>query len=89
MGATAIQMGTLVKLVRVLMLGPVCVILSILAPRLCEDSGEPTARVSAERPKSNRPPLHHLVPWFILGFLGMVAARPFGLIPHAVLAPRD
>jgi len=85
MGATAVQMGTLVKLVRVLMLGPVCLILSLLAPRLCEDSREAGAPVS--RPHPARPPIHHLVPWFILGFLGMIAARSFGLIPQAALAP--
>ncbi len=34
LGATAVQMGTLVKLVRVLMLGPVCLVLSLVAPRL-------------------------------------------------------
>ncbi|WP_257547229.1 YeiH family protein [Sphingopyxis sp. DBS4] len=87
MGATAIQMGTLVKLVRVLMLGPVCLTLSILAPRLCEDGTELARLASAERRKANRLPIHHLVPWFILGFLGMIAARSFGLIPQAALAP--
>lgn len=34
LGATAVQVGTLVKLVRVLMLGPVCLLLSLLAPWL-------------------------------------------------------
>lgn len=85
MGAPAIQMGTLVKLVRVLMLGPVCLILSILAPRLCEGGDE--AGAPAAHPHPARPPIHHLVPWFILGFLGMIAARSFGLIPQAALAP--
>jgi len=88
MGATAIQIGTLVKLVRVLMLGPVCLILSLLAPRLGENASQPAAHMAAgARPKSGRPPIHQLVPWFILGFLAMVAARSFGLIPHAALAP--
>ncbi|MDQ2893920.1 MAG: putative sulfate exporter family transporter [Pseudomonadota bacterium] len=88
MGATAIQIGTLVKLVRVLMLGPVCLLLSILAPRLREETDEPAPHVTAgDRPASGRPPIHQLVPWFILGFLGMVAARSLGLIPAAALAP--
>jgi hypothetical protein len=34
LGAAAVQMGTLVKLVRVLMLGPICLVLSLIAPRL-------------------------------------------------------
>jgi uncharacterized integral membrane protein (TIGR00698 family) len=71
LGARAVQMGTLVKLVRVLMLGPVCVVLSLLG-------GET---------KGARPPLHKLVPWFIIGFLLLVAGRSFGLIPAPALAP--
>ena len=88
MGATAIQIGTLVKLVRVLMLGPVCLMLSILAPRLREETDEPAPHVTAgDRPAPGRPPIHHLVPWFILGFLAMVAARSLDLIPQGALAP--
>ena len=71
LGARAVQMGTLVKLVRVLMLGPVCVVLSLIG-------GEA---------KGARPPLHKLVPWFIIGFLLLVAARSFGLIPAPALVP--
>ena len=75
MGAVAVQMGTLVKLVRVLMLGPVCVTLSLIGNR-------------AERGATRAtPPLHKLVPWFIIGFLALVAARSADLIPHATLAP--
>ena len=80
LGATAVQVGTLVKLVRVLMLGPVCLLLSLLASRL---GGE--AAASAERPRPARPPVHHLVPWFIQGFLAMIALRSFDLIPQAAL----
>lgn len=69
--AASVQMGTLVKLVRVLMLGPVILILSLLGRR---DSG---ARVS----------LRHLVPWFIVGFLLLMALRSLAWIPDAVLAP--
>lgn len=88
MGAAAVQIGTLVKLVRVLMLGPVCVLLSFFAPRLHEEAGELAAPVSVDdHAKSGRPPIHLLVPWFILGFLAMVAARSFGFIPHVALAP--
>jgi len=89
-GATAVQMGTLVKLVRVLMLGPVCLALSLVAPRLREEADGPAPNVTTgDRPGPGRPPLHHLVPWFIIGFLVLVAARSARLIPHAALAPAN
>ena len=66
--ALSIQIGTFVKLVRVLMLGPVIFLLSF---------------ASAGR-TGRRPALHRLVPWFILGFLAMLAARSFGLIDAAM-----
>jgi len=75
MGAVAIQLGTLVKLIRVLMLGPVCLALSI---------GTATA---GDRPQAGLPPLHRLVPWFILGFLALVALRSVDAVPHAALPP--
>src|SRR3546814_20322089 len=71
--ALAAQTGTLVKLVRVLMLGPVVVVLSLLSRRRGDNRG--------------RPPLRGLFPWFILGFLGLAAARPIGLIPEGALGP--
>ncbi len=77
-GSVAVQIGTLVKLVRVLMLGPVVLVLSLLAPRLS---------ASGDQPKPARPPLHRLVPWFIVGFLLMAALRSLDLVPQAVLAP--
>jgi len=79
LGAAAVQIGTLTKLVRVLMLGPVCVALAFLAPRLRE-AGDASEGVM-------RPKLSQLVPWFILGFLGLVAIRSLGLIPTAAVAP--
>jgi uncharacterized integral membrane protein (TIGR00698 family) len=87
-GPAAVQMGTLVKLVRVLMLGPVCLLLSLVAPGLREETDEPAPHITTgDRPHRGRPPLHHLVPWFIIGFLLLVAARSFGLVPQAALAP--
>ena len=78
-GPAAVQMGTLVKLVRVLMLGPVCVVLSLTSAGLREESGE--------HPVRGRPPLHHLVPWFILGFLALAGLRSLGAVPQAALTP--
>jgi uncharacterized integral membrane protein (TIGR00698 family) len=77
-GAAAIRMGTLIKLVRVLMLGPVCIALSLVMARAGDATG-------GRRPAT--PPLRHLVPWFILGFLALVAARSFEVIPSALLGP--
>jgi uncharacterized membrane protein YadS len=86
LGAAAVQMGTLVKLVRVLMLGPVCLVLSLIAPRLAPQeppAGEFVAGTAAPRKFD----LAHLVPWFIVGFLAMVACRSMGLVPTAAIAP--
>ena len=88
MGAKSVQVGTLVKLIRVLMLGPVCLVLSLLTPRLREETDEPAPHVTAgDRPQPGRPPLHQLVPWFIIGFLAMMALRSASLIPVWALAP--
>lgn len=86
--ALSVQVGTLVKLVRVLMLGPVVLVLSLLEGRLREEIDEPAPAVTAgDRPEPGRVPVHRLVPWFIIGFLTMAALRSFGLIPNAALAP--
>ncbi|HEV7599319.1 MAG TPA: putative sulfate exporter family transporter, partial [Bradyrhizobium sp.] len=65
----------LVKLVRVLMLGPVVVLLSLFRSRI---------GVSGPAP---RPGLVHLIPWFIIGFLVLATARSGGLIPNVLLGP--
>jgi len=71
-GIASAQIGTLVKLVRVLMLGPVVILLSILAGR-----ASPSARPGLS--------FNRLVPWFIVGFLGLALLRSLGLIPDRVL----
>ena len=77
-GAVANQAGTLIKLVRVLMLGPVCLSLAILtAVRGREGEAAPAPRRGLA--------IHQLVPWFIIGFLLMMAARSLGLIPAAAV----
>lgn len=87
-GGLAVQVGTMVKLVRVLMLGPVVLVLSLLASRLREEADEPPPHLTAgDRPKPGRPPVHKLVPWFIIGFVILAALRSVGAIPHPTLAP--
>ncbi|HEX3423120.1 MAG TPA: putative sulfate exporter family transporter [Sphingomicrobium sp.] len=87
-GATAMHIGTLVKLIRVLMLGPVCVVLSLISSKLREEPDEPAPHVTAgDRPRAGRPPLHRLVPWFVIGFVAMIGVRSTGLLPPPVLTP--
>ena len=99
-GALSNQVGTVVKLVRVLMLGPVVLALSLLTRGLRDEPGEAAPAVTAgERPKQGarqgakrgprrgRPALGELVPWFIVGFLAVLALRSAGLIPSGLLHP--
>lgn len=80
-GAVATQAGALIKLVRVLMLGPVCLGLAVAtALRRRRAGGADGSAASATRLR-----LGQLVPWFIVGFLLMMAARSMALIPAAVL----
>ena len=87
-GLAAVQVGTLVKLVRVLMLGPVVLVLSMLAGRLRDETDEPAPHVTAgDRPKPGRVALHKVVPWFILAFLVLATAHSLDLVPAAILPP--
>ena len=87
-GTVAVQLGTLVKLVRVLMLGPVVLGVSLLTRRLRDETDEALPHVTAgDRPTPGAPALHKLVPWFIVGFLGLAALRSCGLVPQAALHP--
>jgi uncharacterized integral membrane protein (TIGR00698 family) len=87
-GLVSVQLGTLVKLVRVLMLGPVVLALSLLMR-----SRRRANSMSAQIPDQHLPrrsalaTVMQLVPWFIIGFLGMVALRSADLLPQAWLAP--
>ena len=88
MGAKSVQIGTLVKLIRVLMLGPVCLVLSLMTARLREAPDERAPHVTAgDRPQPGRPALHQLVPWFIIGFIMMVVLRSADVIPAVALSP--
>ena len=69
--AVSTQVGTLVKLMRVLMLGPVVLMLGLLRGR----PGKARARIG------------QMLPWFIFGFIGMAAARSIGFIPQTALVP--
>jgi uncharacterized integral membrane protein (TIGR00698 family) len=75
-GALSNQVGTVIKLVRVLMLGPVVLGLSLFANRIKPAS----ARLHLRKPR-----FHEFVPWFIIGFLVVLAVRSVGLIPEGLL----
>ncbi|WP_347557719.1 putative sulfate exporter family transporter [Robbsia sp. KACC 23696] len=75
--AISVQVGTLVKLVRVLMLGPVLLALSLLP------SHASASQASGPRPLA----WHQLCPWFVIGFLVLMGLRSADALPHAMLAP--
>ena len=77
LGAVAMQVGTMVKLIRVLMLGPLVLFLSMIAARRGGSANRPSAF----------PPLRRLVPWFIVGFLLLAMLRSLGWIPELLLGP--
>lgn len=69
------QVGTLVKLVRVLMLGPVVMFFAIRAGRAGTSSDD-------ARPAFK---LTRFIPWFIIGFVALAALRSVGAIPPGVV----
>lgn len=70
-GHLGAQIGTIVKLVRVLLLGPV-----VLAVGLRHG-----------RQSKVRLPISLLVPWFIVGFIALMFARSVGILPDAAIEP--
>ncbi|MDB5736939.1 MAG: putative sulfate exporter family transporter [Sphingomonas bacterium] len=75
LGPVAVQLGTIVKLVRVLMLGPVVMTLSLIVGR--QKGGEARGAM----------PIGRMLPWFILGFLALAALRSIGVVPTVLVAP--
>jgi uncharacterized integral membrane protein (TIGR00698 family) len=78
-GMVSSQIGTLVKLVRVLTLGPILLGLAIFARKLraSADGNATPARVH---------PLQ-VVPWFVVGFMALALLRSIGTIPAEWAAP--
>lgn len=79
-GALSNQVGTVIKLVRVLMLGPVVLAISLCARRL-------RTGVAREHSNGRGPRFRELVPWFISGFLVLMVVRSLGLIPQLLVPP--
>jgi uncharacterized integral membrane protein (TIGR00698 family) len=78
-GLLSNQIGTLVKLVRVLTLGPIVICFSLFGRRLRKDAACLTA--------SDQISLFSMVPWFIVGFFVLAASRSFGMLPNEAVAP--
>lgn len=72
------QVGTLVKLVRVLMLGPVVLFFALTH----RNSAHTTGATNAARFQLTR-----FVPWFIIGFLLLAVLRSAGAMPATTVAP--
>jgi uncharacterized integral membrane protein (TIGR00698 family) len=77
-GLVATQVGTLVKLVRVMMLGPVVAFIAI-AGRGLRNGG-----TSGARAKNN---FFAVLPWFIVAFFLLAALRSLALIPDGAIVP--
>ncbi|WP_336763258.1 putative sulfate exporter family transporter [Asaia sp. VD9] len=79
LGLVAVQTGTLVKLVRVMMLGPVCIVLSLF---FRAEGGQPL--INGAKTGWGKT-VFRLVPWFIIGFFALAALRSAGLVPLVLL----
>lgn len=77
-GLVSTQIGTLVKLIRVMMLGPVVACIAVAARGL---RGDRSAGVS----KTNS--FFTTVPWFIVGFFALAALRSLSLLPEGAIFP--
>jgi uncharacterized integral membrane protein (TIGR00698 family) len=72
-GLVSTQIGTVVKLVRVLTLGPIVLGFSLFGRNLRNRAGSP--------PASGRLNYFQVVPWFIIGFLLLAGLRSFEFLP--------
>ncbi|WJR79888.1 putative sulfate exporter family transporter [Bradyrhizobium sp. NP1] len=79
-GIVSAQIGTLVKMTRVLLLGPIVLGLSLFGTRLLRDD-------APEQARANGFGLFGFVPWFILGFVALAMLRSFQLVPDGWIAP--
>ena len=87
-GLLSSQIGTIVKLLRVLMLGPV--ILGIGGVQVWR--ARRIDRIARHAPQNHGParvstPVSTLVPWFLVGFVGLASCRTSGLVPGALIGP--
>jgi uncharacterized integral membrane protein (TIGR00698 family) len=79
-GTAATSHAVVVKLVRTLMIIPVCMGLAALTARKQQHPATATARMSPRRAA-------RLVPWFLIGFVLMAAVNSCGIIPAHAHSP--
>ncbi len=72
-GILAGQMATLVKLARVLLLGPVVLLAAVTHRRGSDDDAQKLR-------------LAQIVPWFIVGFVVLAALRTVGVLPESLVS---
>jgi uncharacterized integral membrane protein (TIGR00698 family) len=73
------QVATLVKLTRVLLLGPVVLVIGLL--------WRSNDRSSSEAPAAGRRRFSTFVPWFVAAFLALAVLRSANLLPYTLIAP--
>jgi uncharacterized integral membrane protein (TIGR00698 family) len=77
-GLVSTQIGTLVKLIRVMMLGPVVACIAIFARSLRGDRSSGVFGANS---------FFKTVPWFIVGFFALATLRSLSLIPDGAVFP--
>ncbi len=81
------QVGTLVKLVRVLMLGPVVLFFALRQRRVTRLEA-PVSPIADSAPGAwHIGRVTDFVPWFIIGFLVLGALRSVGVVPPELIEP--
>jgi uncharacterized integral membrane protein (TIGR00698 family) len=83
--ALAGDVATLVKLVRVLMLGPVVLFFAVRMRQRRMRNALDAANPGSQ--STRLPPLGMLVPWFIIGFVVVAALRGIGVLPAGWVPP--
>ncbi|WP_237480702.1 YeiH family protein [Lichenibacterium dinghuense] len=82
------QIAVIVKLLRVMMLGPVVLGIAFLVTRRRHRLlRHASPRQEAREALRTSTPIAMLVPWFLVGFFGLAACRSSGLVPSAFVAP--
>ncbi|WP_157683289.1 YeiH family protein [Microlunatus soli] len=86
-GPEAAHHAVVVKLVRSLMIIPICLGLAALVRRRQAAAEVAAGQAAGEARRTRSPRVLRLVPWFLVGFVLMAIANSVGLIPTALQQP--